>query len=292
MSATRKAFCNNIWADDAADIPAAGQFIGQICFVMDSPVVIKRWDGASWVTVTPDFPGTGGGGGTDPLSLSPYLWIDAEMDSGTYVDNDPVSSATDQSGNGRDMTQATGGKQPTYKTGIVGGMAVYRFDGGDCLQRASVAVTSFTFVAVVRGINAVGIIYELGPDINTTDGAALYQDTPFIIVRNGGVYSTRTTGTNWGIQNEWLILCQHYNASGSHEGHSGWLHGFRPQYNTGTGNNPGTSTITNTLNLGARNNVAALPMTGDIAAFGLFTPALTTVQIEGVSQYLAARFDI
>lgn len=66
MSATRKAFCNNIWCDDAADLPAAGQFIGQICFVMDSPVVIKRWDGASWVTVTPDFPSSGSGGRYDP----------------------------------------------------------------------------------------------------------------------------------------------------------------------------------------------------------------------------------
>jgi hypothetical protein len=51
---------------------------------------------------------------------------EARLDTG-YSDDDPVTTATDQSGVGRDLT----GGSPTYKTGILNGHAVYRFDGTD-----------------------------------------------------------------------------------------------------------------------------------------------------------------
>lgn len=57
------------------------------------------------------------------------LWLKA--DSLSLSDNDPVATWTDSSGLGNSATQATSGSRPTYKTGIVNGKPVVRFDGVD-----------------------------------------------------------------------------------------------------------------------------------------------------------------
>jgi hypothetical protein len=59
MAVTRHAFCNNIWCDAAADLPAAGQFVGQVAWVNDTVALIKRWNGSAWIDVTPTFIGSG-----------------------------------------------------------------------------------------------------------------------------------------------------------------------------------------------------------------------------------------
>ncbi len=54
------------------------------------------------------------------------LWLDASQIGG-LSDGDPVSTWSDGSGNGNDAVQATGGSQPTYKTGIINSLPVVRF---------------------------------------------------------------------------------------------------------------------------------------------------------------------
>lgn len=51
-----------------------------------------------------------------------------KADSESYANDDPVATATDRSGGGRDMT-AAGSARPTFKTGIINGLPVFRFDG-------------------------------------------------------------------------------------------------------------------------------------------------------------------
>lgn len=55
---------------------------------------------------------------------------EALLDTG-HTDAEPLATIEDQSGNARHLTQATAGKQPTYRTGIVGGQPAYRLDGVD-----------------------------------------------------------------------------------------------------------------------------------------------------------------
>ena len=61
------------------------------------------------------------------LSLSPALWLDASQING-LADGDPISTWLDLSGFRRDATSA-GAARPTFKTNIVNGKPVARFDG-------------------------------------------------------------------------------------------------------------------------------------------------------------------
>jgi len=55
------------------------------------------------------------------------LWFAADHISAS--DDDAIATWTDSSGNGRDAAQATGANKPTFKTNIVNGLPVLRFDG-------------------------------------------------------------------------------------------------------------------------------------------------------------------
>jgi hypothetical protein len=62
-------------------------------------------------------------------------WWDADEITG-LSDTDPVAQWDDLSGNGRHMVQATSGKQPTFRTGILNGRPGVRFDN-DFLRRST-----------------------------------------------------------------------------------------------------------------------------------------------------------
>jgi hypothetical protein len=92
--------------------------------------------------------------------------FDAAQISGVSVDATPVASWTDLSGNAAHATQAVGAAQPLYKTNIINGLPVVRFDGvDDRLQSigltARTARTAFV-VAIRRG--GTGYLMGLGSD--------------------------------------------------------------------------------------------------------------------------------
>ncbi len=71
-------------------------------------------------------------------------WLDADAEA--FSDNDPVGTWTDQSGGLRHFT-AAGAVRPTYKTGIVNGKAVIRFDGVDDDLDSDKGLEQFTTVS-------------------------------------------------------------------------------------------------------------------------------------------------
>lgn len=90
----------------------------------------------------------------DPRSISGLaVWLAADKITG-LVDGAAVSSWSDASGNGNTAAQATGANQPVYKTGIISGMPVVRFDGvNDFLKIAdsgTYKVTRLTVFIVSR----------------------------------------------------------------------------------------------------------------------------------------------
>lgn len=77
-------------------------------------------------------------------------------------DGTAVSSWTDASGNGRHAVQATGGFQPIYKTGILNGLSVVRFDGVDDTLVAVCALQSArTIFCVAKLTGAAGSTWRV-----------------------------------------------------------------------------------------------------------------------------------
>lgn len=100
-------------------------------------------------------------GGVSPFSPSDLpglkLWLKA--DALSLNNNDPVATWTDSSGN-NNAVQATAGAKPLFKTSILNGKPVIRFDGVDDNLLAALSSNLNTstltayMVAVRRGVNA------------------------------------------------------------------------------------------------------------------------------------------
>lgn len=225
-----------------------------------------------------------------------YGWWKA--DAGCYKDlgstlcvtTDTIEQWNDQSGNGHNLTQTTSGKRPQYLTSILNGLPVTRWAGGQCLQLASAAVSTFTMLAVFRASNT-GMLIEQSADASTNDGFAFYTGSSIsFTVRKSATLSTRNAPINWGSQNLYAAVMWKY--GGSHPQHDMFYFDAEGQAATATGNNPGTGTVTATLNVGARNNFGTFPLIGDIAELVLYTPVIPMVDARGVLEYLRQKWDI
>lgn len=124
------------------------------------------------------------------------LWLKADAITG-LVDNDPVTTWSDSSGNGNDATQATGDNKPLYKTNIQNGLPIVRFDGSnDQLRTPSITLAQpLTILAVVARIGVVGSYYVFldggvaGPQLS-------YSDLDYARLHAGAeVVGTTTVGT-------------------------------------------------------------------------------------------------
>ncbi len=93
---------------------------------------------------------SGSSGPTLSYTTGLTLWFKA--DSLVLNDGDAVTTWADSSGNGYDLSQSVAGEKPTYKTAILNGKPVVRFDGGDVLYRNSTTLPlrAHTFFAVFR----------------------------------------------------------------------------------------------------------------------------------------------
>lgn len=128
---------------------------------------------------------SGGGGPTEtPATYSGLqVWYRSSDLSATLVDNDPVSTWTDQSGNANDATGILAGR-PTFKTNIIGSVPVLRYAGTQTLTMGSVLSYTtgqpWTFMALTKPTSSVGSF--LGRAVNAlwrlkTDSTFNYYDT-------------------------------------------------------------------------------------------------------------------
>jgi hypothetical protein len=95
--------------------------------------------------------------GFSPLDLSPALWLDAADTSTITASGGSVSQWNDKSGNGRNVTQATGLNQPTTGSATQNGLNVLSFDGSnDSLVSAAFTVpnSGFSAYAVVSATSS------------------------------------------------------------------------------------------------------------------------------------------
>lgn len=106
--------------------------------------------------------GSAGSGPYGVQSASKF-WVKADAITGK-VDGDAISTWADQSGSALDATQATGTKQPIYKTGILNGNPVVRFDGTDDVMATTAPATTVT--------DNWTMVLVVDPNTNAVDGVA------------------------------------------------------------------------------------------------------------------------
>jgi hypothetical protein len=92
------------------------------------------------------------------------LWQDSSQTTAVSANNDPVGAWEDKSGNNHDVSQATSGKRPTYKTGIQNGLPIIRFDGtNDTLSRT---ITGNAILATNAATIYLAMLQDGTKDIN------------------------------------------------------------------------------------------------------------------------------
>lgn len=242
-------------------------------------------------TAVPTSSGSGGGGTVDPATLSGVkVDLDAAQDAVNFNDGDAVGTATNW-GTGGNFSQATAGKKPTFKTNILNGLPVYRFDGGDCLvSNAPIGLSTFD-VFVVFTATAHGFIYEQSAASDANDGSSLYTDFAQARVRRTQVSNRGTNPTGYGGDlDQWRVMSHEY--AGTHQTHRLWIDGAYvfTQAAAGTGPTASTSTITDTIYVGGRNDTAFF-VTGDIARL-LIVDKLSTANADGVKLFLRQRYKL
>lgn len=109
-----------------------------------------------------------------PPTTNLICWLEAGLEVGLSND-DPVTTATDQSGSSNSPTQGTSNKRPLYKTSIVNGQPVYRYDGSnDVLSFGDDAdfdfgTGNYSVFVVVRG--GAGILAPILLKMSFTDAS-------------------------------------------------------------------------------------------------------------------------
>lgn len=111
-----------------------------------------------------------------PGYFSPRLWLDASDPSNNksvFADGAAVAAWVDKSGNGYSAVQSTVGLRPIYKTGIIGGLPIIRFDGATQYMTSPAGLLAqltnqVTIFIVSASANMVGnSILQSVVDVNT-----------------------------------------------------------------------------------------------------------------------------
>lgn len=241
-----------------------------------------------------------GGGVTPRQFLGLKLWLDASTISG-LVDSDPVTTWTDLSGNGNNATQSTAAAKPTYKTSVINGRPVVRFDGVDDYLTSTGVVSGFaaqdqplTVFTVVKAndISVNRALWSLGssvsnypylwhyiaatsPNYNATlrdDAASATKDfptsaLPYSTVANAVATTLVTTGTSGSLYVNGTLL------------------------NAAADVDVGVSTFTY-LGIGAQVRSTDINnfLSGDIAEIVVYNRALTADERQQVERYLGNKW--
>ena len=201
------------------------------------------------------------------------LWLRADSITGLN-DGDPVDEWTDSSGNGNNATQ-TGGNRPTYRTDIINGRPVVRFNGStNYLDFTSMNMQPATVFAVVKyELPAVNAPF-LGNDTNNSY-VGYYDNTIYYYSTVGNMNVANTTPAAF------QIITAHAQPPGSNS--SIRIDGSPVV----SGNyNWGTSTF---VFIGRRNTER---FEGDIAEVLIYSTNLNSTEIDEVEDYLSSKYTI
>jgi hypothetical protein len=126
----------------------------------------------------------GGAAAFSPTDIAGLkLWLDASQITGLN-DGDAVATWSDLSGLANDVTQATASRKPTYKTAILNGRAVVRFDGADDFMETAVNFGTNNSLAG----DIVASVFVVYRKLNVNAGHAYGWGTATVALKSVGVY--------------------------------------------------------------------------------------------------------
>jgi hypothetical protein len=235
---------------------------------------------------------------TDPTDISDLrAWFAADNIVG-LVDGDPVAAWDEESGNSLDLAQGTSGARPVYKTGILNGLPVVRFDGsGDHVVRLNTSISPstglWTAFAVARRNGTSGIMAVVDNDgPNGARGGQIVRlnalTVESIAFNTGNTAYTDVAGTSVG-NGTWHTIKSIRDTT--------TVEVFVDGSSNGTTSTAGTAVTggTNALVLGQNGRAitsggANLYLNGDIAEVVVFSRVLNSTEIDDVEDYLHAKW--
>jgi hypothetical protein len=189
-----------------------------------------------------------------------------------------------------DAAQATAANRPTYRTNVVNGRPVVRFDGADDrLATPAVTLGPFTVFTVFRA--TAGIVYEhntyAGPG---TSGSYTFSTGGAHFDVRRGTLVTQFNVTTALNDNAWRVVAQRYD--GTNAGHQAFLNGSAAARSTTfAADDPGTTPVTFPVNVGGRGD-GTLPLAGDVAEVLAYDAALAAADRQRVEAFLAAKYGL
>lgn len=221
------------------------------------------------------------------------LWLDASDASTITLDgSNNVSQWNDKSGNGKHATQATTTKRPSYQTAVQNGLNACRYDGtDDCLQVASLTLSGqLTIVLACKTTTAKPFFVEHSADTNLNQGFYVNGNSPFTIGSNRtatGLFSANAP-LSWFGAAAGVAAIRFLGSVVSGSAYSVRKNGVsQATINTTIAS---SASITNTLNIGARNNGAALASDGDYYEIMIYDRPLTDTEVGTLETYLKAKW--
>jgi hypothetical protein len=223
------------------------------------------------------------------------LWLDATdpAGNGTQPANaSSVSSWVDKSGNGNTVTQATGANQPTYRTNVLNGKPVVRFDGvNDLMGKSSASslgttVTMFVVGTTNGNASTRGTFFDYSTGAATNTGANIVQRDAGPDMTVGFFDGTLDQFSSGAIALPYTAVMYCYNT-----GSDGFLFLNGTQAATGaTGNISGAP---NAYTIGSLfNGVASWFLNGDVAEVIFYNGNISTAQKLLVNRYLGNKWGI
>lgn len=212
----------------------------------------------------------------DVLSLSPTLWLDAS-DESTITTDVGVSVWADKSGNGYDVTQATGANQPATGTRTINGLNVLDFDGSnDYLTNTAITTTQPNSIFAVAQFDVTSSYRFLLDGITSRQILYNYNGEANI---NAGTEVQSTSTPVSGAASIW---------SGTFDGASSDL---RINGVSEVSGNAGTNGLTD-LAVGTLHTLNNFFLNGAVAEVIIIDSALSAQQISDTETYLADKWGI
>lgn len=222
------------------------------------------------------------GGGFSPASISNLRALFVG-DSIGQADSTAISTWPDDSINNLDATQATSSAKPTYKTGIVNGHSVARFDAGDSLASlVSMASPNFTFLAVLNVTSFAAHRTILGASVSGGQQWRLNTSAQQELLRQfTASVATSTSPVTAGV---WVVVAIRQNAAGTW---SFYLNGNL----VGTGTSAQAWTAA-TLLIGASGSTGGESFLGDIAEIAIYDGYVSDFDLSRLVGYEGDKYAI